>query len=406
MIAHRLGTAALIFTMTGSLGCEPIGPEAHPPGVIRYPSALVVDPSGDFAYVANTNFDSRYAGGTITAVDLQTGRVSSGASVGTYSYGSDFAARTNDAGRIDRLYLTSREGSALTWVEVGTGVTPTLRCSDGAAVGGTSFHECEGRFLFGGAGANQDLGADPFGVEVLKRGDSTHLITSAFGGELNLFRLDEAGAPEHIALAYGNSGTYGLASHPVRGVAFTSSKFTNTLQEVLAYDDGSPNASLLVREAAIVSSPVTGREFGRSLAFAPSGDMAFLAYRGPPAGLVALDTRVLPDGTSRNVVIGVAGLPEGPTGVGVIEHQGRLLVAVSLFSRDEVAIVDGHSLDLLALVDVGDGPFDVAITKAGTKSSDPDAPVAVVGLFNEGALSVIDVDPTSTSFATELRRIR
>lgn len=403
---NRLRFAGLILTLTGGLGCEPVGPETHPAGSIRYPSALIVDPSGEFAYVANTNFDSRYAGGTITAVDLQAGRVVSGASVGTYSYASDFTARTNDAGRIDRLYLTTREGSALTWVEVGTAATPTLRCSDGAAAGGTSFHTCEGRFLFGGAGADQNVGGDPFGVELLRSGDSAHLVTSAFGGELNLFRLDEDGAPEHIAFAYGSSGTYGLAIHPVRGVAFTSSKFTNSLQEVLAFDDGTPDASLLVREAAIVSSPVTGREFGRSLAFAPSGDLAFLAYRGPPAGLVALDTRTLPDGTSRNAVIGVAGLPESPTGIGVIDYQDRLLIAVSLFSRDEVAIVDGHSLALLALVEVGDGPFDVAITKAGARSATPEAPVAIVTLFNEGAVSVIDVDPSSTSFATELRRIR
>lgn len=403
---RRLRLAGLLLPLAGSLGCEPVGPEPHPAGSIRYPSALVVDPSGDFAYVANTNFDSRYAGGTIATVDLQKGQVVSGASVGTYSYASDFAARTNDAGRIDRLYLTTREGSALSWVEVGSGETPTLRCSDGVAVGSTTFHECEGRFLFGGAGADRDVGADPFGVELLRRGDSMHLLTSAFGGELNLFRVDDDGAPEHIALAYGSSGTYGLAVHPVREVAFTSSKFTNSLQEVLAYDDGTPDASLLVREAAIVSSPVTGREFGRSLAFAPSGDLAFLAYRGPPAGLVALDTRALPDGTSRNAVIGVAGLPESPTGIGVVETGGRLLVTVSLFSRDEVAIVDGQSLSLLALVEVGDGPFDVAITKAGSRSNDPDAPVAVVTLFNEGAVSVIDVDPKSPSFATELRRIR
>ena len=100
------------FALT-ALACEPVGPEGPRGDVLRYPAAVAVDPAGRYAYVLNTNFDSRYSGGSLVAVDLEQGHIVSSSAVETYSYGSRIVGHADAQGGFDRLYFTTREGNAL-----------------------------------------------------------------------------------------------------------------------------------------------------------------------------------------------------------------------------------------------------------------------------------------------------
>ncbi len=374
-------------------GCEPTGPEQHPVGVLRYPLGLAVEPAGRIAFVANTNFDSRYAGGTVNAVDLETGEVLPTA-FSTAAYAGKLVGRANDQGHFDRLYVVTREDGALRWAE--TSVTDgrvSLSCGAEAAQGALA--ACDALHTLDGAGF------DPYGLVLTS--DARRLYSAAFSGQIGIFDVDEAGTPVASVEASAPTGLYGLAVHPSGGgnLLYATSKFRNTINSVRVHEgDASSSPLLAVDEAVVLSSPLPGREFARDIVFSPAGDLAFVAYRGPPAALAVVATAIGPSGVPANTVVGATPLPDSPSGLAVVERDGRQRVYVSLFTKDLVAVVDPVALRVIDLIEVGDGPFDLAVGQVGGHQ------VLAVTLFREGAVGVIDIEPGSTFEHREIKRIQ
>ena len=66
--------ASLAATIAFSACSLPIE-EDHPADAPRFPIGIVADPTGDYLYVANSNFDRRYLGGNIVVISTATGKV-------------------------------------------------------------------------------------------------------------------------------------------------------------------------------------------------------------------------------------------------------------------------------------------------------------------------------------------
>ncbi|MFT7624506.1 MAG: DNA-binding beta-propeller fold protein YncE, partial [Myxococcota bacterium] len=205
-----------------------------------------------------------------------------------------------------------------------------------------------------------------------------------------------------------DTGTYGLAVHPVTGAAYTTTKFGIGISKVtvaeapLTSTGEAPTDPLEVtaERTLVVSNSTAGRDFGRGLAFNKDGTLAFAAYRTPPS-LLVVDTSVDAAGQEADRLLDMIPLPDGPASVAVgnTGPNGRELVYITLFNADKVAVVDPALADVVALIDVGNAPFDLAIVERD------DLKRAYVTLFEENAIGVIELDSTSSFYHQEIARI-
>ena len=407
----RLALIALAVFVAG--GCEPFTGLDHPTDQLRFPASVVADPAGDYVYVVNTNFDLAFVAGNVVAVDVETHKIVPESSVQVNTFGAEIAVH-EVGGTATGLYVTSREGNTLTWIEVSrddaTG-SPRLACSEEGAEEGRQPTCNGGKYVFGGLDEELHTGADPFGVAVVPpAGDQPGwVMTVAFQGTMAVFRIGKGGRPEfkrHVNLT---SGSYGVAVHPVTRAVYATSKLANVIFSVDVDEVApAPNApegteatvEASAKTAVVISNPTTGRDFGRGVAFNEAGTMAFVAYRTPPS-LMVVDTTIDDSGVPANRIISAIPLGDGPAAVSVARSgsDGRELVYVTLYNADQVAVIDPSRMEVLELIEVGDGPFDITvIQRDGLKR-------AYVTLFEDHTLGVIELDPKSPFYHQEIARI-
>ncbi len=384
------------------LACTPYEPDPHPGDALIWPVGVAADPDGRHLYVANSNFDRKYQGGNIVVVDLETHAIVGG-NVQTASYGGDIAVRAAD-GKAVGLYMTTREGNTVTSIKVGRdGDVPTLSCLDGASAG--DGHTCANEFVFGGEDADKDTGIDPFGVAV----SPDWVFATSFEGKFTVLSPDEDGRFLDSAQVNIDAGAYGLAVHPVTGDAYATTKLGVGITRVRVSNagpiaDGADEEQSFVEVTAervvTVANPTVGRDFGRGLAFNADGTLAFAAFR-TPSSLLIVDTAVDEGGQAADRLLDLVPLPSGPASVTVAPSgaQGQELVYVTLFNTDEVAVVDPARSEVIGVIEVGNAPFDITVVhRDGLKR-------AYVSLFEDNAVGVIELDPTSKFYHQEIARI-
>ncbi|MFT5433095.1 MAG: YVTN family beta-propeller protein, partial [Myxococcota bacterium] len=258
--------------------------------------------------------------------------------------------------------------------------------------------------LCGGIGPNseepEEAGIQPFGLAVRQSTTARpgHVFASSFDGTFSVYRLDPGADTRLAAQTLVGAGAYGLAIHPTTSEAYITTKNSDRLFAVTVDDTGT-DVAFQTRVVNIPNS-TNGSDFGRGIAFNDSGTLAFIAYR-TPASLLVMDTSVGTDGRAANIVIDNVPLATGPASVAVANSApgGGELVYVTLFDSDEVAVIDPRRLEVVALIPTGDGPFDITIVQQAGVAR------AYVTLFEEGAIGVIDIDPTSVFYHQEIARI-
>lgn len=395
LVFVAMGIAMLLATSGCSLPIE----EDHPATGPRFPIGIVADPAGDYLYVTNSNFDRRYLGANLIAVDVASGRVVDTTNVQIQSFPGDMDLLVDSTGAATTIFIASRDGSVITEIELSrrTDGTPEFRCAMVAPSDGDVP-------LCAGIGPNveepETAGAQPFGLTVRPYDTAGigHIYVSSFDGTFSVYRL-EAGKDTRLAgqTALGG-GAYGVAVHPTTGEVYVTTKDSDRFFTVTVDDTGTEVA--FSPRAIDIPNTTSGFDFGRGIAFNESGTQAYIAYR-TPASLLVLDTSVGTDGRARNIIVDNVPLPTGPAAVTVARTSpaGEELVYVTLFDSDELAVIDPRRLEVVALVTTGDGPFDVtAVEQAGVKK-------AYVTLFEEDTVSVIDIDPTSVFYHQEIARI-
>lgn len=383
------------------LGCANPESKVPPPDVIHFPVGIAADPAGDFVYVVNSNFDLAFATGNVVAIDTRTHRAVSSSAVRIPTFGGQIAALGDPQTGATRLYMTTRDLDALIWARVDRDAAgnPHLVCSEAPPAPGEQA-TCDGRFVIGGPGEPLSPGNDPFGLAVAP--DRKHLFAASFEGKVAAYTLDATGDPTFGGRADTFSGTYAVAVHPVTGRAYATTKSFNVLFDVKVVDATPPALAQVTATAAVgIQNQIGGRDFGRGIAFNASGTLAFVAYRSPPS-LLVVDTALDADGLPRNRILGSVPLGDGPAGVAVAKTgpDGRELVYVTAFTADTMYVVDPLVMDVVAVIDVGDGPFDIAIVdRPGERQR------AYITLFEEQRVSVVELDRTSPFYHQEIARV-
>ena len=408
-----LSRILLALALAGLLGCErDPGARDHTLG-LHFPVGVVADPSGDRVYVVNSNFDLLYNGGAVVAIDTATNRLVPGVLAQIPSFGAQIAATSlKDAQGTMRthLFVASRAGDAMSWLEVRDDASgnPTLFCAPNGVDSGR-VHTCNGTHLFADAASP---GAQPFGVAVRPTTDVAgvgHVYATTFGGTLGVVSLETLSDgtfrtlyQTRVALL---SGLYSVAVHPITGRAYASTKSGGLIANADVRDVEGPGDRLIVQvdrqSDIVIENPTGGRDFGRDLEFSHDGSLLYVAYRTPP-GLVVIDTGLGTDGRPRNRVLGTVPLPAGAAAVAVAPSGpgGAERVYVTLFSRDEVHVIDPIRMEVVDMIDVGSRPFDITVVqKTGLLR-------AYVSLFEESAVGVIELDPASPFYHQEIVRVR
>jgi DNA-binding beta-propeller fold protein YncE len=427
MPAWRI-TCALL-TVLSTVSCMPGSGGVSPPDDrFFYPTAAALTPDGDYLAVANSNFDLAYSHGTVVLVDLSAveDELTSGCpaagcepveerdyilreeTVRVGSYASHFA-RADDGGR---MYLTVRGDTSLTWMTVapGAGAGRRLTCFDPESP--PSSRKCDSDHT-----VSSGLPSDPSSVSVHRRtyelvddegepaGETTVdwiFVTHLTSGNVSVLQTEAAVDPDRglaprlvLVDEVLPLGVSAIRAHPLAEDLFYASTRHSTSLHTFGFASDPrdfDNATRIVLGRTVnLAAVITDGYDSRDMAFSPDGRRLYLANRSPNS-LLTID--VSPDqwGWPRNDIVGVAELDVGPSLVSVWKPEGwdTEWVYVTCFNSDRVYVIDPVLRRPVDVILTGNGPH-VFVT-------DPARGRGYLVNFIESTVSVVDLDPASTTF--------
>lgn len=370
------------------VGCAVPETGISPPSdALYFPSGIAAHPAGRYLYITNAVFDRRFNQGTVVVYDTHTRSIVEDQ---THEVGL-FAGEVVFRGERE-LLTASRDDGRLYRFSVG---------DDGA--------------LSAAGDVSAEVSADPYGIA--PGADGSVLVTHLSRGIVSHWTVDDDGAWQKGCSINLERGATGIARHPTLDWGFVTDRVGNriTMVEAVASTEfvrgetrtggDRPTCELQTRGSILVDpSETQGRT--RGLAFSEDGQLLFVASSSDDA-LRVYDTSVRTGGRPRNVLLRSIFIGDSPDGVRVagrhvegyapaeedtcdVGRMGQGLVYVTAFADDRVLVIDPRSLTVVARIDTGGGPHDVAfMCDAANRLR------AYVTAFSDDAVSVIDIDPRS-----------
>ncbi|MCK5797800.1 MAG: hypothetical protein KAI47_11480 [Deltaproteobacteria bacterium] len=449
---------ALVGSVLGAGSCAVENAGIDPTkDAFYFPVGIALDGDRSRLYVANSNADLRYNGGTVMALDLRKlpvdlSRVGAAVKAGEVDCAPDRVDGTRwecsasqfimpeSVVRIGnfpngvalssdkkRLFLPVRGEDPhdyLLWMDIAEvggdakdgGERVDLRCDTACTEGSdcTSF-DCDSahRVAFSER-LGRDLPLQPFGVLVdrqtqgASKGQDWVFVTHLTGGEVSFFRSTPIpGGPVVLEDFRGGFfdtsssvvGAFALAArHPgdiEHSPVYVSSRSDSVIASFVVRD--SQNIVRTQRVAMRGASP--GSDV-RGLAFSPDGDTLYAISRDP-SSLVALDLS-LKHGQSRREVLWTAEICSEPSVLALMQKPGRTdpnaqLAYVVCFGEGAIFVVDTELGLVEGRVETGAGPNQLVL--------DPSRHRAFITNFAENTIGVIDLDPSHPSFNRMVLRI-
>jgi DNA-binding beta-propeller fold protein YncE len=223
--------------------------------------------------------------------------------------------------------------------------------------------------------------------------------------------LSDDGTPRLLGNISLGRGLFGLAANHANGRLYTSSKVASVFNilDVGAREDADNPELLdpvnpylqLVATVAVPEPPVVS-DRARDLALSKDGTRLYATYRGPDS-LLIVDITDDASGNPRGRVLQRVSLADDPGDIEVVTaDNGDELLYVSCFRGDRIEVVDARSGTPVGSIRTGQGPSGMAFVDR------PDLGIRrlYVALFNENALGVIELDPSSPYYHTEIGEIR
>ncbi|HRE91092.1 MAG TPA: hypothetical protein PK095_18360 [Myxococcota bacterium] len=418
---RTLATAAIAFaSLAGAFGCsDTLTGDAHPTDRLSFPVGVTADPSGRLVWVVSGNFDLAFRGGAVLAYDVVDNRFLAESAFEIGSFPGPLTLLEKD-GRAIAGYVASRSDNALYSVTFsGEPAGPTPSCEDGEIAGGILHCKRSGAIDTknvdnDGTRVELTVGDDPYSTTIRqgRNGEEPNLLlVGGMGnGRLAQLSLSETGVPTLIGQLELGAGLFGLVENPATGRVYASSKDTNAISvlEVSRREKADEpgvldpvNPWLRLVAAVTIPEPAIVRDRARDLAISRDGTRLYLTHRTPDSFIV-LDIADDGRGNPRNRVLHKIATCNDPTQMAVHEVDGRELVYLSCFRDDRVEAIDPVSGQVVASIKTGAGPSGLAII------DDPDSGVQrlYVALFTDSALGVIELDPSSPFYHTEIAEIR
>lgn len=410
--------AGLVGTMSGC--SDELTGSAHPTDRLNFPIGVTADPSGRIVWVVSGNFDLAYRGGAVLAYDVVDNRFLPEAAFEIGSFPGPVALLEKD-GEAVAAYVASRADNALYTATLSAGANgPVASCADGER-DGDGILRCP---LSGatdnltvdhdGDDAELTVGADPYNVAVRRArtgGEPDLLLVGGMeDGRLAQLALGPTGAPTLIGQLELGAGLFGLAENPRTGRVYASSKLSSTISvlEVSRREQANNpgvldviNPWLRLVATVAIPEPALVRDRARDVAISGDGTRLYVTHRTPDS-LVILDISDDGRGNPRNRVLHKIAMANDPTAMAVRQVGGRELLYVSCYRDDRVEVVDPIAGQIIASIKTGAGPSGLAVIDR------PDLGVQrlYVALFTDSALGVIELDPSSPFYHTEIAEIR
>ncbi|MDP8254598.1 MAG: YncE family protein [Candidatus Alcyoniella australis] len=312
---------------------------------------------GRYALVVSANFDQSHAGeGTIMSIDLERLEQGKGAILDRIA-GPAYMGRAvvDSAGEI--AYVADRAGDQILLLDVSN--PSDLRWIDLDTSDDNPSGIAAGREPF-------DLVLGP---------DEVYLYaTNVSSGDLSIIDLGRRELARNMLLA---SGVVNLGIQPGSDYLYVTNK---GLSAIVIFD--------VARNEFVTSFTISSgeRTIGydtRGIAFSPDGRWAYICSRVPDA-LLVIDTEKIPNQPDE-AIWRIIPMWDSPSGVAVSADGSEIWV--TNFDSECLIVVDAQTLDVIARIDVGRGPYDVALTA-------PDAEdgrfYALVPNFYAHSLSIVD----------------
>ncbi|MEZ4434019.1 MAG: hypothetical protein R3F65_16560 [bacterium] len=410
----RLATHALFGLALALAGCgvDEIGVDP-PRDAWHYPLGLAAHPDGRYLFVASAGFDRAYNAGTVTVYDTVERRIVPESTIRIGLFAGDVAAARRPEDDGVHLFVGSRDEGSLYRITVEPGADPDAPL----VLDATRTRDFGGR-PFAGEPYSIAIDADGEGLTLThaERGVVSRWSTAAAawqpppgGGEPPAFRCSISVTDFATA----------VARHPILDWWYVSDRFGRRIKIVAEQaepvDVATPaTACDLLQLTTITVSPIEPRGRTRGIAFDSRGTRLYVAS-STDASLRVYDTTVTGSGNPANraiTAIALGGIPdlvrvagcrpsECPLDATPLERAGGGLIYVTLFNDDRVVVVDPDTLTVIARIEVGDGPHDIAFVL------DPSERLrGYVTLFNEHALAVLDLDPASATRFTHSATVK
>lgn len=393
---------AAVFALAPG-GCNVENEGIDPPAdELIYPVGLAMDPGGAVLYVANANFDLKYNGGTVVAIDLDAVEshqgeanipaadvIDAGSSVRIGTFASDLVLSPEG----DRLFAPVRGDNSVTWIDVEAGGGRRLRCWGGSPGGAAP--PCTGEHVIGTSlnALGLRLPSEPYGIAFH---DTYAIVTHAGVGEVSLI-ADVPGRPELVDIQ-GDlpAAASGIGVHPLTGRVYVAHRGANVLTTLDVFDgstidavDADNRPALVPRRSVPVDAIVSGAD-SRALAFHPDGREAYLTNRAPRS-VVTLDTAIGADGAPVDEWLDALPLGQGPSRLVVHEEvDGRVLLYAVCFDDALVYVIDPELRRVDGILWTGAGPHAVAFDDARQW--------IFVATFVTSTIEVYDGDPASEAY--------
>jgi len=393
----------------------------HPGDRLNYPISVTADPSGKLVWVVSGNFNLEYRNAAVLAIDTETSAFVPELAFEVGAFPGNLALLERD-GRAVAGYVTSRAEDRLYTATLGGDdpARPTVSCPGGKVAGDilrcpaskaierTDVETADGK-------VELTLGSDPFGALVVPRNAASEpdlLLTAAMNdGRLAQFALGDDGSPTLVGSADFVNGLYGLARSPATGRVYGTSKLANVLSTFTIakrLDSAKPGQGALdpvnpwVSQSGTLTIPEPrANDRARAVAVSRDGTRLYLAYRAPDS-LVIVDIADTSSGGQRARVMHKVALDTDPNDVVVVPDAagGGELVYVSCYGADRIEAVDPLTGRVVGGIHTGDGPSGMAFVGNERMRR------LYVALFEDHAVGIIELDPTSPYYHTEVAEVR
>lgn len=397
---------------------------AHPTDRVNYPLSVTADPSGRLLWVVSGNFDLAYRGAAVLGYDVVDNRFIPEVAFELGTFPGPFKLLERNGQAVAGFIASRAENTLYSVTLSGDPTAPTVACADGErgeADGPNSILRCRKSGAIStrtvsdnDASVQLTVGEDPYNITIRKAKngiDPDLLIVGGMGnGRLAQLSINQTGVPTLIGQFDLGNGLYGLVENPATGRIYTSSKLSSALSVLeVARREKTDEPGVLelanpyLRLVASVSipEPAIVRDRARDLAISKDGTRLYATYRTPDS-FITLDIADDGRGNPRNRVLNKIAMSNDPTAMALHEVDGQELVYVSCFRADRIEVVDPIAGQVIASIKTGAGPSGLTIIDR------PDLGVRrlYVALFTDQAIGVIDLDPASPFYHTEIAEIR
>ena len=368
----RLPSLCLALAVLAAACDNNIGLPADDTNGLRYPIALVKDPSGKRIFALGANFDRLFRAGRLRTIDTATDKyvvAADGSTSATEipSFGGSFALDLANGitDTVFRLFVPSRDDDSLTVVDVLTATPTTMDCGASSLTG-----ICASNRRIAGSSGVFPVGDDPIAVALSPSPDGRRRvhIAAANNGQLSLYDFDPKELPVNLRSLDSVIMPLCLNSiviSPLSGRAYVTSTGTAAVQTYRVDAGPTPDRPwIIAQEPSVVLPASAAVDYGRGMVFSSDYSRLYVAWRSP-ASLAILD--VVPNGSGvpnnrlvDSIVLGKkpSGLAIAPTGPG-----GRDLVYVSCYGEDAIWVVDPAERTTVATI-----PMRLGVQEPG---SDP-----------------------------------